>query len=186
MSKDDPRDKRPKRRGLKGPDRDERMRCTAHKKDGSACLAYAIRGGNVCNKHGGSAPQVKRKAQETLASARYWLVKELLKIAKSAESEGVRLAAIRDALDRAGMSTRQHIDIDVQASWESGFEGVVWAHEEGDDDAEAELLALRAEVKQLRAITAGHVQSSGEVLEGRVVEPGEAGYGPGYGPLGAA
>lgn len=38
------------------------MRCTATTKAGNPCKASAIHGGKVCNKHGGSAPQVKAKA----------------------------------------------------------------------------------------------------------------------------
>jgi len=38
------------------------MRCVATTKAGNPCKASAIHGSTVCNKHGGSAPQVKAKA----------------------------------------------------------------------------------------------------------------------------
>ena len=53
------------------------MRCTAINRIGSPCGKYAIKGGTVCNTHGGSAPQVKvaakrreimRQAQSLVAS----------------------------------------------------------------------------------------------------------------------
>ncbi len=30
--------------------------CTAHRRDGTPCGAYGIRGGGVCRMHGGAAP----------------------------------------------------------------------------------------------------------------------------------
>ncbi len=45
--------------------------CTAHAKGtGLRCKNNAITGSNVCRNHGGSAPQVKRKAAERLKEAR--------------------------------------------------------------------------------------------------------------------
>lgn len=38
-------------------------RCTAHRSDGTPCQAPAIRGGTVCQAHGGSAPAVRRRAE---------------------------------------------------------------------------------------------------------------------------
>lgn len=45
------------------PDR----RCRGHKRDGSACGQWAMRGTSVCQKHGGMAPQVRAKAEWRLA-----------------------------------------------------------------------------------------------------------------------
>lgn len=46
----------------------EARRCRANRKHGRGpCRRAAINGGTVCPKHGGSAPQVKRAAQERLA-----------------------------------------------------------------------------------------------------------------------
>lgn len=46
---------------------DPSRRCTAHNRKGERCRQVAIRGGNVCQAHGGSSPRVKAKAQKRLA-----------------------------------------------------------------------------------------------------------------------
>ena len=46
---------------------EDSRRCTATANStGERCKNAAIKGGNVCRVHGGSAPQVKQKAQERL------------------------------------------------------------------------------------------------------------------------
>lgn len=42
------------------------IKCRAHRGDGSLCKRWSIRGGFCCPSHGGSAPQVRRKARERL------------------------------------------------------------------------------------------------------------------------
>ena len=44
--------------------------CTASRSNGMKCKAMAIRGGFVCRVHGGSAPQVRLKAQSRIAEAK--------------------------------------------------------------------------------------------------------------------
>lgn len=45
--------------------------CTARAKStGERCRCSAIRGGTVCHKHGGGAPQVRAKARQRIAEAR--------------------------------------------------------------------------------------------------------------------
>jgi hypothetical protein len=46
---------------------DPKRRCKAHSRSGKQCGNAPIMGGMVCRMHGGSAPQVKRKAAERLA-----------------------------------------------------------------------------------------------------------------------
>ncbi|KRB47582.1 hypothetical protein ASD90_04425 [Terrabacter sp. Root181] len=52
---------------------------------------------------------MRRKAAERLAAAADVLMAQLLGIAASAESEAVRLSAIKDALDRAGFAPAQMV-----------------------------------------------------------------------------
>lgn len=70
--------------------------------------------------HGGSSPQALKKARQRLDSAADQLARWLLDIAQSAESEAVRLAAIRDALDRIGLTGKQKLEVEVgMAPWET-------------------------------------------------------------------
>ena len=78
-------------------------RCIAHKKTGERCKNAGISGSTVCRFHGGAAKHVKAAARARLENAADLMAKQLLWIAINAESEAVKLAAIRDALDRAGL-----------------------------------------------------------------------------------
>jgi hypothetical protein len=93
---------------------DHPRRCTAHRQDGKPCRRYAIRGGAVCRVHGGGSPLVVAKARERLALAADRMARELLGIATGAESEAVKLAAVKDALDRAGLSAKQAVEVGVE------------------------------------------------------------------------
>jgi hypothetical protein len=96
-------------------------RCTARStRTGEPCKRPAMLGGNVCYHHGGNAPQVKAKAQRRLQQAADSLVQRLLGMALDGEvADHVALAAIRDALDRAGMASKQAVEVEVtKAPWE--------------------------------------------------------------------
>jgi hypothetical protein len=77
------------------------QRCSAHSsRTGEQCKRYAIAGGTVCPTHGGSAPQVKRKAAERLAA----LIDPAIDAVASALDDPdprVRLQGAREILNRA-------------------------------------------------------------------------------------
>lgn len=95
-------------------------KCTARsQRTGEQCRRPAARGANVCPVHGGSAPQVKAAARRRLDQAADVLVQRLLKFALDGDvADNVALAAIRDALDRAGMGAKTEVAVEVKAPWE--------------------------------------------------------------------
>lgn len=87
------------------------MKCSAHRQDGQPCKAQAIRGGNVCRVHGGSAPQVRRAAMQRLLAAVDPAAGELVRIALHGESEPVRLNAIKELFARAGFGEADKLEV---------------------------------------------------------------------------
>lgn len=84
-----------------------------------------VRGGNVCRMHGGSAPQTVAAARRRLMAASDRVGALLLRIAEDETvSPAVRVAAIKDVLDRAGVTVKQEVEVTVQP-WQALVEGIV-------------------------------------------------------------
>ncbi|OLT44471.1 hypothetical protein BJF87_07705 [Gordonia sp. CNJ-863] len=147
--------------------------CTARRTNGQPCTRIAIAGGNVCPAHGGLAPHIQAKARARLQSAADRMAKELLKIAVSDAAPGnVKLAAIRDALDRAGLSAKTAVEVEVGPP--KGFEQVLEAMVTGGS---------RAESRARRGLTDDAFSANpddwtaSEILDAQIVDD-EAGYSP--------
>lgn len=87
------------------------MKCKAHTSKGKPCKAEAIRGGAVCRTHGGSAPQVKAAAALRLAALVDPAIDELTKLLKKSRIDSVRMAAVKDILDRTGHKPKDEVEI---------------------------------------------------------------------------
>lgn len=115
--------------------------CKATRRDGTPCRRPPIQGATVCRAHGGAAPQVKAKAQQRLLDKVPKMLRMLNEIASNEEvPPAVRLAAIRDWLDRAGVDRK--IEVDLTSSSFTEMVAGVLAHV--DDDALPELPAMYA------------------------------------------
>lgn len=112
MARDDPmqpdylKDGRPVRR-----DEQQRLLCSARRKDGSPCNSPAMLGGRVCRMHGGASPQARRKARLRLAELADPAIATLARIMADPETKtGDKLRAADSILDRAGYGRSQTIE----------------------------------------------------------------------------
>lgn len=105
----------------------ERNQCVAHKKNGERCQKAPIRGATVCRFHGGAARHVKAAAKARLENAADQMARQLLGIALDADAPpAVKLAAIKDALDRAGLAPNAKHEITHELKpWEQVLTGGV-------------------------------------------------------------
>lgn len=110
------------RKYIKDP---ERIECGAKTSDGDPCKNAPMLGGKRCRMHGGAAPQVKRKAQERLLEKVPKMLRMLSELASNEDvPPAVRLAAIRDWLDRAGVDRKIEIELS-SSSFEEMVMGVL-------------------------------------------------------------
>jgi len=87
-------------------------KCAAHSsRTGQPCQRWSIKGGNVCIMHGGSAPQVRQAAKMRLLEAADPAAAELVRLALHAESEQVRLGAIKELFARTGLGEADRLEV---------------------------------------------------------------------------
>lgn len=85
--------------------------CTARSKQSQQrCKRAAILGGRVCSIHGGKSPRAIKSAAERLAAIVEPALVELARLVVRADSEAIKLAAIKDVLDRAGFKPKERIE----------------------------------------------------------------------------
>jgi hypothetical protein len=89
-------------------------RCHGHNGDHEPCRKTSMDFQQVCGTHGGRAPQAKRKARQRLEEAQDRMAKALLGIAEGAESEAVKLAAIKHVLAIGGLSEKHAVAVEVE------------------------------------------------------------------------
>lgn len=87
----------------------ETVRCSAHNRQGKQCSKPAIPGGTVCRFHGGGAPQVREAAQLRILGMVSPALARLRKLIDGADSDSVKLHAVKDVLDRAGLGAAMQI-----------------------------------------------------------------------------
>lgn len=131
------KDDRP--RGEAAPWKDGRkpaVTCSARTTAGFPCKRPPIKGSNVCRAHGGAAPQVRAAAQvRILMSADAAAAKLIEMIHSKKVADNVKLAAVRDLLDRANLSGTQNIEVGVtKRSFEDVTSDVVMDLFMGDMD----------------------------------------------------
>lgn len=99
----------------------DRPRCSARSsRTGKPCRKYPVAGAVVCRSHGGAAPQVQKAARRRLEQAADVLVQRLLGIALDGTApDQVALSAVLGALDRAGLSVKSTLGVEVAVKpWE--------------------------------------------------------------------
>lgn len=86
--------------------------CNATNRQGQPCRQPAIKGGNVCKTHGGSAPQVLAKARQRLLEAADPAAAYLVSLVKDKKAPPAdRRQAATAIMDRAGLSPKQVMEL---------------------------------------------------------------------------
>src|SRR5271167_1693381 len=88
------------------------MQCTAKSKRSQLrCKKDAILGGNVCQRHGGGAPQVKRSAALRLAMLVDPAIGVLATSLRQKKDKRLALTAAQDVLNRNGYKSAEEIKL---------------------------------------------------------------------------
>lgn len=146
------------------------VRCVQIKKDGLRCKNWSLRGYTKCRKHCG--PQglmkdgnVSKYAAAVIEAARLRLVDEadlaldtLIDLAQPGTSEGIRLKAATEVLDRAGIRGGFEVTVDQTVTVNS-----------------SELVSERLQklAEGARAVERMRAEHDAEVVEGEIVDEQE-------------
>lgn len=139
------------------------VRCTATASTtGERCKRWSLRGTNVCVKHGAQLPNVREHSEAVVESARMRLMgmadeavdglEDLIKVGTSAQ---IRLAAIKEVLDRSGLKGGPDLSVEV-------------SHTISYKDE------IASRLKDIKERKAALDKAKAEILEGEIVdEPAE-------------
>ena len=107
--------------------RKDGVTCLAHSKQtGKPCKQPPIKGGTVCRYHGGAAPQVIKSARRRLNDLVDPAITALTDIIEHPLTpQVVRLAAIKDILDRAGYKSPVQVEVMSRPALEEQYERLV-------------------------------------------------------------
>jgi hypothetical protein len=78
--------------------------------------------------HGGQAPQARAKADERLEALVHPAISGLAELINNADSDSVRLSAIRDLLDRTGYKPREKIETSGETTIRVQYADIAVAH----------------------------------------------------------
>src|SRR5262252_2921835 len=95
---------------------DRWMVCKARRSDGSPCRAPAIKGGRVCQAHGGATKHIRDAANRRLEELVMPSISKLRTLMLRGETHSVQLKAATEILDRAGIIAEQKVELDNQVS----------------------------------------------------------------------
>lgn len=132
-----------------------------------------MNGQRVCHMHGGATKASRERAKDRIMEAADPAAAHIVKLMKDSKvPPAVQLAAARDLLDRAGLTAKHGLEIELSPSWQDLIAGVV-----------AEVPDVAPD-KMFEALTedAAHPVIEGEVVSGVVSsydDAAETFYGPG-------
>ncbi len=97
--------------------------CVATNQLGGRCRNWAVHGARVCKYHGGSTRHIKDKARIRLEMASNRLVGKLVEIAfDDTRPAAVQLDAIKDSLNRAGLTKPAQVEVGPIKPFEEVFD----------------------------------------------------------------
>jgi hypothetical protein len=118
------------------------QRCSAHNRRGNPCGRWAITGDTVCPTHGGSIGHVREHAQQRLMAMVHPALDALRKLIDEADSDSVRISAIRDILDRTGLKPALQVqaeqEVTIRVVYEERPTGYLAPHTNGHTGCRSE------------------------------------------------